>query len=665
MGKKSSIKPLKAHGKAVSVNLKPGQVLVLAALSAAVAAMTALGITANRFGILPGDLSEPLIVVEPFLPVLLMAVGGGMVLAVLLTRFTTKGRKAVSWRMLPFGMLALAAGGAGYPGGVVYAPVELVYWTQWFSAEGLFEIRDQSLIAFGTVWAPLVVLLIAAAKPGPKRNTGVYGTADWGDGRALLKRDGLILGRDIESGGLFRWRTDGHLLTVARTRSGKGVGSIIPNLLKYDGPVFVTDPKGENFQVTARHRTEVLGQPAVALDPFREATNAPPSGTVTGPCAATFNVLDSVPNDTGAAVEAADLTAEMLVIKSGRGGEASFWDTEAQAWLSALVLYALAERHNGYRIPPDHTIASDPLGRPTDETVGTLVRVRQLLRLGKDGEKALIDVMKERTDYGGRVAEAGRSFEMKADKERSGVVSTAQSHTHFLNSPEIQAVLENGPNPLDLNRLATGKLSLYVVLPASKLDAYSRWQRLIVAYALKTITDAKTRPAKRVLFMLDEFANLQRMEPVRRAVSLLAGYGASLWIFIQDLSQLKSLYGDGHETFIANSEVFQCFGTADIMTAEYISKRAGDKTVWTQTESKSSGKSSGKFSRNRSENLTEKGRALVTPDEVLTEDERAQLLFIAGQAPIRSEKVRYYEDPEFKGAFDTTRMHRQSRAVAA
>lgn len=646
------------HGKQVGGTFNPMQIVVLAALSAAVAAMAALAATAHRFGIQPGELTEPMITVEPFLPYLLMAVGTGMALAVVLSRFRQSWRKSITWRMLPFGLLILAGGAAGFPNGDMYAPADLIHWTRWLAEQGLLEIRNEALTLFGMMWAPIAITLIAAAKPGPRKNSGSYGTARWNDGSLLREDKGLILGRDLDQGGLFRWVTDGHLLTVARTRSGKGVGSIIPNLLKYDGPVFVTDPKGENFQVTGKHRTEVLRQHAVALDPFREVTPPPPKGTPRGACAGTLNVLAGVPNRVGAVVEAADLTAEMLVIKSGRGGEGSFWDTEAQAWISALVLYALAEKHNGYQIPPGHTADSDPLGRPTIRNVGSLVRVRQLLRLGNDGTTALINVMKMRSDFGGRVAEAGHSFEMKAEKERSGVISTAQSHTHFLNSPEIQDVLANGDNPVDLNLLATGALSLFVVLPASRLDAYARWQRLIVAYALKAITDAETRPKKRVLFMLDEFANLQRIDPVRRAVSLLAGYGASLWIFVQDLSQLKSLYGEGYETFIANSEVLQVFGTADIMTAEYISKRAGDTTVWTETQSTSRGRSKGSTSRNRSNNVSEKGRALISPDEVLTEDERSQLLFIAGHLPIRAAKVRYFEDDEFKGAFGQAKMQK-------
>lgn len=670
------VKKRPTHGKQVKARLDPTQLVLIAGLSGAVAAMASVSVIAYRYGIAPGELGDPMLVVEPFLPMLLGGIGAVVVVAVVLSRFKEDWRRTVSWRLAPVGLLLLGAGVAGYPDGSIYAPAELVHWTQWFAENGLPGIRMEAFTVFGGAWAIITAGMMAAAKPGLRGTTGSHGTAAWSDGDALLRPEGLILGRDIETGKLLRWETDGHALTVARTRSGKGVGSIIPNLLTYNGPVVVTDPKGENYQVSRRQRLKVLGQETVALDPFRLVTSDPdskgrvlsgPEGKDTRPAGVTLNVLSGVPDKTGAVVEAADLTADMLVIKTGQGGESSFWNTEAQAWISSLVLYTMAEFYHGYVPPARYPDVDgkpnphDPIKAPDWNTAGTLVRVRELLNLDSEGTKALVQVMQSRNDYGGRVAAAGRRFAGKAEKERSGVISTAQSHTHFMESPEIAAVLSNGDNPVRLEQLLDGTLSLYIVLPASRLETYSRWQRLVVAYALKAITDGGRRPKKRVLFVLDEFANLQRMEPVRRAVSLLAGYGASLWIFLQDLSQLKTLYGDGHETFIANAEVFQVFGTADVMTAEYVSKRAGDTTVWTETESETKGSSKkGGGTRNRSRNTSEKGRRLVTPDEVLTSDPRTQFLFVADNLPVQALKVRYYADPEFKGLYDVPDMLKQA-----
>src|SRR5699024_2924913 len=156
----------------------------------------------------------------------------------------------------------------------------------------------------------------------------------------------------------------------------------------------------------------------------------------------------------------------------------------------------------------------------------------------------------------------------KSNRERSGVISSAQSHTHFLDSPRMERVLSE--SSFNLTDLKAGQLSMFLVLPPDRLDSYRRWLRLMISCSLLTVTRTPGQPDHNVLFLLDEFANLGRMEPIIRAYSLLAGYGASLWIFLQNLSQLKSTYSDNWQTFIGNAEVLQSFGTKDKFTAEYI-----------------------------------------------------------------------------------------------
>lgn len=81
-----------------------------------------------------------------------------------------------------------------------------------------------------------------------------------------------------------------------------------------------------------------------------------------------------------------------------------------------------------------------------------------------------------------------------------------------------------------------------------------------------------TAERRRVLFMLDEFAALGRLEQVERAFGLMAGYGVQFWSFLQDLNQLRSNYGQAAGTFIANAGVIQVFNVADIETASWVSR---------------------------------------------------------------------------------------------
>src|SRR6185437_12565369 len=157
-----------------------------------------------------------------------------------------------------------------------------------------------------------------------------HGTARWAPARPLVQPDGLIIGREPGArGALLRYSGDGHLLTLAPTGAGKGVGCVVPNLLTYAGSILVTDPKGENYAVTA-HQRRTRGQRVIALDPF---------GLVGGTGA--FNPLDGIDSASPNAVDDAAAVAELLVVREPReSGDTVFWAEEAKALLTGLILHA-------------------------------------------------------------------------------------------------------------------------------------------------------------------------------------------------------------------------------------------------------------------------------------------------------------------------------------
>lgn len=497
--------------------------------------------------------------------------------------------------------------------------------------------------------ASVLAMLLLRANGRQLRPTGSHGTAAWGDGRELMTGAGLLLGRmpaGKKQTKLLRYDGEGHLITVAPTRSGKGVGSVIPNLLTYPGSVVVTDPKGENYAVTARQRREGLEHRTIALDPFDQlrSFSLPPSTHA-------FNPMDLISPEGTDILESASLLADMLVVPSARGGEELFWAEEAKALLSGLILYVAA-------------VETDENARPTPRR--TLLRVRELLTLPKDAFSDLMHEMQTSTLAGGLAARAAARLLQKEEKERSGVVSTAQSHTHFLDSPRMTHVMER--STFELAALKQERLSIYLILPAHYLDAYSRWLRLMIACALHEIARTPGRPRERVLFLLDEFANLGRMNPVLRAVSLLAGYGAQIWMFLQDLSQLKGTYPDQWGTFLANADVLQAFGTNDYDTSQHLSNLTGDMTIYVETENQSLSHSRGRHlshSRSSSQSYAEKARRLLLPDEVRRMPPEEQLLFVKGIFPLRALKLNYLWDPEFisHGApvFEENPMHATAR----
>lgn len=500
----------------------------------------------------------------------------------------------------------------------------------------LLLVLFASFLFFAFSWKPWR----GRSRKEPSPGSSTHGSADWGDPTRLATGRGLVVGRSpagadgflrsASPGLLLRYERGLHLLTCASTGAGKGTGAVIPALLTYPGSVLCIDPKGENFAVSGRRRW-ALGSVPRALDPFDVA-----GGT------ATFNPLDLVAPGDPDAIDNARLIADMLVTDApGQRGDARHWNEEARALLAGLILYA----------------ASSSL--PADRN---LPRVREMVTLSGEDFRSLTDEMQRSGAAGGLVARATNRLLSKSDRERSGVLSTAQRATHFLDSPRMTRHLAR--SSLDLQELKSGNISVFLVLPPARLGTYRAYLRLVAGCAVLALL--RGRPAARLdppaLFLLDEFASLGPMEPMRKAVSLLRGYGGQFWLFVQDLGQLRSTYGSGWETFVGNADLVQFFGVQDQFTAEYVSKLAGDTTVQAASANRSRGRSSrdlrvlGGSNRAHSRGYSEARRRLLTPDEVRRLSPEELLLFQKGERPVRARRVRYFADEEFAGLYDPNPM---------
>ncbi|MEL6859996.1 MAG: type IV secretory system conjugative DNA transfer family protein [Pseudomonadota bacterium] len=449
-----------------------------------------------------------------------------------------------------------------------------------------------------------------------------HGSARFASRKELKKHqggDGLLIGRNPGTGQLLRYDGPAHLITLAPTRAGKGVGTVIPNLLAVDRSVLVIDPKGENARIAgeARQRFGTIH----VLDPF-EVSGHPP---------ACYNPLDRLtPDSLDLGEDAASLTEALVMEPPGQVTEAH-WNEEAKAILGGLIMFCVCHEDWDRR---------------------SLATVREYLTLPPEKLRALLELMQDSDEAGGLIARAANRFLGKADREAASVLSNAQRHTHFLDSPRIAKCLARSDFAFsDLRHRIT---SVFLVLPPNRMDAYSRWLRLLVSQALQDIArdaeafvgaqGASQRLSTPTLFLLDEFAALGRLEPVERAMGLMAGYGLQLWPILQDMSQLKDLYGDRANTFIANAGVQQVFGVNDFETAKWLSQMIGQETAGFQTDSFKPGDGP-----SFSNNLT--GRDLLTPDEIMQMPPDIQLLRIQGQPSALAQKLRFYADPEFKGLF--------------
>lgn len=456
-------------------------------------------------------------------------------------------------------------------------------------------------------------------------------------------------GNSYQEGQYLGWAGDGHILTVAPTRSGKGIGLVIPNLLHYPGSVLVVDPKGENYAVTHRYREEVLGQQIVCLDPFHivlgkdeVSDSINPFDGIVDYKKPTSTYLTQNPE----LLDEANMIADALIMR-GPEEKDPHWNDKCRTLLKGLILAVMC----GY----------GPNKRRH------LSEVRALLTLGVKGFCDLLaDLELDKRAASGLLSRASLEIQSMGSEELKNVISFALKHTEFLDTPLIEECLgdrrQSYKGTYDLRDLKVyGGVSIYMVLPPHYLTRYVRLFRLWITMAMASMTRTSKKPADgcSVLFMLDEMAQLGTMEMMRQAVSLLAGYGMSVWMIWQDLSQLKALYEHDWPSFIANAKIQQFFGINDHETAKYISEMLGTATIEVSSSSESSSRSKENMSlfkatntTNRSESFSEKERNLLSPDEVRRLNREAMLMFVQGIPPILAERISYFKDPMFSSKFD-------------
>ena len=466
-----------------------------------------------------------------------------------------------------------------------------------------------SWVGLVIVWRILVAIFGGADEESQPTTHGSarFATDDEIKKSGLLETNGVYIGQypNLTDHGLW-YNGDGHLITVASSGSGKGVSAVIPNLLTWEGSVVCNDPKGENAAITAKRRRE-MGQEVYVLNPWGLHAGEPWNLT----CAA-FNPLDWLDINSEDVGDDAAMMANALVLRDkGTSGVEGHFADEAESLLKGLILYVAFTEH-------------DPLQR-------NLITVHRLLVQQPEDWSATLKAMSRAPYADGMIASAANRFLSKSDREGPAVLSTAQRHTEFLSSNRMRQVLAS--SDFDLADLKRKPMTIYLCLPFEHVGGqFSRWLRLMITLSLTALARTKGPANPGVLFLLDEFAALGHMRMAERGMAEGRGYGVKMWPILQDLNQLKDTYKDGWQTFIGNARIVQLFGTADVFTAEYVSKMLGKTTVI------SSGSTGDR------ESSSEAGRPLMTPDEVMHMGMNEELLFFRGGIrPIRAQKVPYFQ----------------------
>jgi type IV secretion system protein VirD4 len=359
----------------------------------------------------------------------------------------------------------------------------------------------------------------------------------------------MYLGTEIidgnRTGRVIGYPGDGHMLTIGPTRSGKSRRLLIPNLLYETGrSALVVDMKGELAAITAQHRAGKGGR-VVALDPFDvlsgRGVNVPRVG---------FNPLAALNPASENFVDDAMVIAEALVQVNPEMKDPHFAES-AQDVTAALIM--LVKCVYG------------------DKANLKMVR-REISR--SPAELEIIAQQVAATPHHEAIANKLSKFrDTKESREIPSIISTAQTQTRFLDSPGIARNLSAGG--MDFAALKTENVTCYLVLPPDKLVTHAKWLRLVISAAMTAMQRTSRAPGRPdVLFMLDEFPQLGRLQTVETAVSLNAGYGVKVWAAVQHLGQLKAQYGDNWETFLSAGCV-TAFAPRDVFTRDHLTKLIG------------------------------------------------------------------------------------------
>jgi type IV secretion system protein VirD4 len=387
---------------------------------------------------------------------------------------------------------------------------------------------------------------------------------------------GPYLGVFAGGGGPVPLRYEGpkHLCVFGAPGASKSMSVVTPNISHLRRSMIVIDPKAQLAAITARKRA-TMGK-NIVLNPLNMFADELPHLKDSG-----WNAL--LQTDVNSDDFAGDMRsiADAIVSKSAGGGSSKFFDISAE---NVLTLFLMWER---LKAKPDLNNIRLELTRPTVIDKKTKQPVSGLLHTLKLMSES--DVLPIR--IGG-----GRLYTRLSDPNTpansiNDVIETLLKDMVFLDDPRMAFSLSRG-EAIDFGALHREIVSIFLVLPVHQLTTQAKWLRMFVNLALRGLyasppTSGATLPP--ILMILDEFANLGRLEEIIKALGASRDYSIQLMMILQSLSQLKAHYEKEWELFFTGSGSITSFATRDLCTAEYLSKYYGNRLEMVQTETTNGG----------------------------------------------------------------------------
>jgi type IV secretion system protein VirD4 len=496
----------------------------------------------------------------------------------------------------------------------IYFPPTFFWWWYAFDAyaPSIF-VEGACIAASGGFISIGVAIGMSVWRAREAKNVATYGSARWataGEARraGLIGPDGVVLGK--LGADYLRHEGPEHVLCFAPTRSGKGVGLVVPTLLTWPGSSIVHDIKGENWELTSGFRSR-HGR-VLLFDP----TNA---------ASAAYNPLLEVRRGEWEVRDVQNI-ADVLVDPEGALERRNHWEKTSHALLVGAILHVLYAGE-------DKTLAGVAafLSDPRQPIETTLRAMMTTPHLGKAGVHPVI-------------ASAARELLNKSENERSGVLSTAMSFLGLYRDPVVAQVTRRCDWRIRDLVESERPTTLYLVVPPSDISRTKPLVRLVLNQIGRRLTEELHPKGRRhrLLLMLDEFPALGRLDFFESALAFMAGYGLKSFLIAQSLNQIEKAYGPNN-AILDNCHVRVCFATNDERTAKRVSDALGTATEIRDARNYAGHRLSpwlGHLMVSRQETA----RPLLTPGEVMQLPATDELVLVSGCPPIRARKARYYED---------------------
>lgn len=602
------------------------------------------------------------------------------------------GRRA-AWYLAFTAVLALCAcvwatqriaEGYGYHAGLggalwgrVYAPWMCFLWeSRLGDARGIVE--RAMLQAQCIFFIPQAVALFCLLQFGrsPKGTVNIHGSARWANydeiaAMGLLNGYGVYLGsfvRTLEGWEKWRFRLQGrsstqqwylrhngpeHILAFMPTRSGKGVGLILPTLLSWLESSIVLDIKGENWALTSGY-LKSLGHVCLRFDP------ADATGT-----SVRYNPLEEVRLNEAYAISDAQNIITMLLDPNGKGfdGKDAHWKKNAVALLSGVLLHCmiLTRKHHkrtanlqdlaymfGNQEQSEQQMFEEMLATKHAEILDEL--------FGKGNHRGM--------DIQMFITAAARNILGKPEGERGSVISTATTDLALYKDPVVaENIVASDFSIRDLMHHEK-PVHLYLVVSPGEINRLRPLLRIIITQIIHKMTAkmefengaSKAGYKHRLLFMMDELPALGKIDILEAAIAYIAGYGGKFYLIVQDMQQLNGVYGK-ENAIMANCHIRIGAAPNTPEAGRFLSELTGKTTV-VETKTSLSGSRAGVL-KNANVSVQEVARPLLTPDEctrlpAARKDSEGRivapghiLVFVAGSNPILGRQILYFKDPVF------------------